>query len=101
MSNGVDFLGKIGFFAGVDGVEFVEGELLAGGDAGVDSLDAGGFGPKALERASGDLDSESFGTGFGDSLDGVVVLAAFNPLGDLVDFLFGETGEGALFSHKK
>ena len=97
----MDVLGEIGLFGSVDGVEFAEGEPLAGGDPGIDPLDASGFGPKALERASGNLDSKSFGTRFGDALDGVVVLAAFDPFGDLVDFLFGETGEGTLFSHKK
>ena len=89
----VDFLREVGFFASVDGVEFVEGEALAGGDAAIDSLDASGFGPKALKRASGNLDSESFRAWFGDAVADFIGRAVLKPLCDLIDFLFGEAGE--------
>jgi hypothetical protein len=96
----VDFFGEIGFFAGGDGFEFGEGEFLAGFEFAVDFGDGVFTGEKDLERLVRDGEAESFGARLGYPLADVIVVIMVKPLGDLVDFLFGEAGEGALFSHK-
>ena len=97
----VGFFGQVGFFAGADGIEFGEGEFGAGGDAGVDFIQAIEFGVEKLEWFAGDFEGEAFGARFGNALDDVIVCFGAEPFGDLADFFFGEGGEGALFSHKR
>jgi hypothetical protein len=96
----VDFLGGR-LLASDNGVEFGDGEFFARGEVGVDFGHLVGFVVEALQRAAGDVKAEAaFDPGFADALaDGVVGFAA-KPIGDLVDFGFGECGEGDLLPHK-
>ena len=97
--------GVVGFLrgrliAGENGVEFGDGKFFAGLEVGVDFGDLIGFAVKGLERADRDCEAESLGAWFVNSLPDLFVFLVAKPVGDLVDFLFGEGGEGALFSHK-
>jgi hypothetical protein len=106
----VDFFGRgvlaaRVIFAGGDGVELGDGEFLAGGEVGVDSLDGFGALPKDFEWAVGDeVETEAaFGAGFVDAGAEVGVGAGSEHLGELLEFGVGEGGEGwlaTLFSHK-
>jgi hypothetical protein len=69
----VGFFGQVGFFAGADGIEFGEGEFGAGGDAGVDFVEAIEFGVEKLEWFAGDFEAKAFGARFGNALDDVIV----------------------------
>ena len=96
----VNFFREIGFFADGDRFEFGEGEFLAGFEFAVDFGDGVFTGEKDLERLVRDGEAEPFGAWLGYPLADMVVVIMVKPLSDLVDFLFGEGGEGTLFSHK-
>ena len=91
--------------AGGDGVELGEGEFLAGGEVGVDSLDGFDAFPEDFEGAVGDeVEAEAaFGAWFVDAGAEVGVGGAVEELGELFELGVGEGGEGwlaTLFSHK-
>jgi hypothetical protein len=58
-------------------------------------------GEESFEGTTGfDLESEAFGARFGDTFADPIVGVVVKPLGDLIDLVFSEAGECALFSHK-
>jgi hypothetical protein len=94
------FVGDVGLFAGSDRVEVREGDSFAGGDLLVDLVDGVLFGVKVFEGLPGDNEAEAIRPRQSDAFENLVVGLMWEPTGDLVDFLFGKTGKGALFSHK-
>ena len=61
------------------------------------------FGVEGLERALGNVESESFGAWLVDAHEDVIVIAVAEPIGELFAFAQSEAGEGGLdlwFSHR-
>ena len=96
----VSFLAEVAFFAGFDLVKIGEGEFCARVQVCVDFPQTRDFGEQELERFARDFEVKAVGARLGDASDDVIVFLGVDPLGDLIDFRFGEGCESALFSHK-
>ena len=86
-----------------EGFEGGEGEFFVGRKLRVDDVEERDFGVEGLERAFGDVESESFRAWLVDAHEDVVVIAVAEPVGELFAFGESEAGEGGLdlwFSHR-
>ena len=85
------------------GFEGGEGEFFVGRKLRVDDVEERDFGVEGLERAFGDVESETFGAWLVDAHEDVIVIAVAEPIGELFAFAQSEAGEGGLdlwFSHR-
>jgi hypothetical protein len=80
--------------------EFGISEFWAGANAVVQSAEERHPVVQGLEGFAGDVQAETFGTGFADAFEDVVEGVPGEPGEEIGDLGLGEGGKGALFSHK-